>query len=85
VDGSAEEEIVLRQADLGRGGRFVATCLAGVWLTAGLVALGAGLGLRPGVFRVCLGVLALGYGWLWVRVAVTGERQRWPPSKRARR
>jgi hypothetical protein len=75
----------LRRADLGRGGRFVAACLAGIWLTAGVIAVGAGLWLRPSVVLVCLGVLALGYGWLWVRVTVTGKRQHWPPWRRVRR
>jgi hypothetical protein len=75
----------LRRADLGRGGHFLAACLAGIWLTTGLGAVGVGVWLRPSVLTVCLGVFALGYGWLWARVAVTGERQRWPPWGTARR
>jgi hypothetical protein len=75
----------LSHAGLGRGGRFVAACLAGIWLTAGLSAVGMGVWLRPSVLMVCLGVFALGYGWVWVRVAVTGERQRWPLGGTARR
>jgi hypothetical protein len=67
-----------RASDLGRGGRFVAACLAGIWLIAGLVAVGIGLWLRPGVLPTLLGVLSVGYGALWLRVAVTGERERWP-------
>jgi len=70
--------MIARDSDLGRGGRFVAACLAGIWLVAGLTAIGIGVWRRAGVLTSVLGVLAVGYGLLWVRVAVTGERQRWP-------
>lgn len=74
-----------RRADLGPGGRFVAACLAGVWLSAGLAAIVIGVWFRPAALPVILGLLAVGYGWLWSRVAITGERQRWPLWSRRRR
>jgi hypothetical protein len=52
--------------------------LAAVWTAAGLAALAMGLWLRPGVVPVLLGALAVGYGWIWARVARTGRRQPWP-------
>jgi len=63
---------------LERGGRILAAVLAAVWLAAGLTALVVGLWLRPAIVLVLLGPLALGYGWIWARVAVTGRRQEWP-------
>jgi hypothetical protein len=68
----------VRAADLGRGGRFIAACLAAIWLLAGLAAVGMGLWLRPGALPILLGLLAMGYGWLWLRVALTGKRPPWP-------
>jgi hypothetical protein len=70
--------------DLGRGGRVVAACLAGIWLAAGSIAVVVGVRLRPAVLPTVIGLLALGYGWLWARVALTGQRQRWPFRRRSR-
>ena len=67
---------------LGRGGRVLAAVLAAIWLAAGLIALAIGLWFRPGIVPLVVGPLALGYGWIWSRVAVTGRRQAWPPSVR---
>jgi hypothetical protein len=66
------------KSDLGPGGRLVAAGLAAVWIVAGLVAVAVGLRLRPGVLPVVLGVLAVGYGWIWVQVVRTGRRRPWP-------
>jgi hypothetical protein len=55
----------------------VAACLAAVWTSAGLAAILVGLMLRPHVLPVALGLLAIVYGWVWFRVAVTGRRVRW--------
>jgi hypothetical protein len=65
-------------SELGAGGRVVAACLATVWIGAGIACLAVGLRLRPGVVPVVLGVLAVGYGWLWVEVARTGRKRPWP-------
>jgi hypothetical protein len=66
------------RSDLGPGGRLVAAGLATVWIVAGLASLAVGLRLRPGVLPVVLGVLAVGYGWIWVQVVRTGRRRPWP-------
>jgi hypothetical protein len=66
------------RSDLGPGGRLVAAGLATVWIVAGLASLAVGLRLRPGVLSVILGVLAVGYGWIWVQVVRTGRRRPWP-------
>jgi hypothetical protein len=66
------------RAELSRGDRILAAVLAGIWLAAGLIALAIGLWLRPAIVPVLLSPLALGYGWIWSRVAVTGRRQEWP-------
>jgi hypothetical protein len=66
------------RAELGRGGRILAVALAAIWVAAGLIALGVGLWLRPGIVPVLVSPLALGYGWIWARVAATGRRQEWP-------
>lgn len=73
-----------RGSDVGRGGRVVAACLAAIWLAGGLAAVLIGVWLRPGPLRILLGLLALGYGWLWVRVARTGQRQQWALGRRFR-
>lgn len=67
----------LPETRLGRADRILAACLAGVWLAGGALALVLGTKVRPAVLPVVLGVLALGYGWLWARVALTGRRQGW--------
>jgi hypothetical protein len=66
------------RSDLGPGGRLVAAGLAAVWIVGGLGSLAVGLRLRPGVLPVVLGVLAVGYGWIWVQVVRTGRRRPWP-------
>lgn len=71
-----------KRAELGRGGRILAAALAAIWLVAGLTALAIGLWLRPAIAPVLVSPLALGYGWIWSRVAVTGRRQEWPPWSR---
>jgi hypothetical protein len=55
---------------------MVAACLAGIWLAGGATAVVLGARLRPAPLPMLLGLLALGYGWLWARVALTGQRQR---------
>jgi hypothetical protein len=65
-------------SELGAGGRLIAACLAIVWIGAGIAAIAVGLRVRPGVVPVVLGVLAVGYGWLWVEVARTGQKRPWP-------
>jgi hypothetical protein len=67
-----------KRTELGRGGRILAAALAAIWLAAGLAALALGVWLRPAIVPVLLSPLALGYAWLWARVAVTGRRQEWP-------
>jgi hypothetical protein len=52
--------------------------LAAIWLAAGLIALAIGLWFRPAIMPVLVSPLALGYAWIWSRVAVTGRRQAWP-------
>jgi hypothetical protein len=65
-------------SELGVGGRVVAACLATVWIGAGVASLAVGLRVRPGIVPVVLGLLAVGYGWLWVEVARTGRKRPWP-------
>jgi hypothetical protein len=71
-----------RRTDLGRGGRFLAACLASIWLIAGLAAVGIWFWLQHAPLPIILGLLAMVYGWVWIRVAITGEWQRWPPWNR---
>jgi hypothetical protein len=68
-----------KRVELGRGGRILAAALAAIWLAAGLTALAIGVWLRPAIVPVLVSPFALGYGWIWARVAVTGRRQEWPP------
>jgi hypothetical protein len=68
-----------KRAELGRGGRILAAALAAIWLAAGLTALAIGLWLRPAIVPLLVSPLALGYGWIWARVAATGRRREWPP------
>jgi hypothetical protein len=75
---------MIRRIELGRGGRVLAAGLAGIWLAAGSIAVVIGVRLRPGVLPTLIGLLALGYGWLWARVALTGQRQRWALRRRPR-
>ncbi len=59
-----------------RSVRIVAALLASVWLGAGIAAIAVAVihgRILPGV----LGVAALGYGLLWVRVACLGRRLDW--------
>ncbi|HUR94038.1 MAG TPA: hypothetical protein VMY76_05615 [Gemmatimonadales bacterium] len=69
---------------LGRGGRFVAACLAGIWLACGSMAMIIGVSIRPGLLPTILGLLGVAYGWLWARVALTGRRQHWALGRRPR-
>ena len=61
-----------RRTDLGRGGRLLAACLACIWLTAGLMAVGIGFWLQHAPLPIILGLLAMVYGCVWCRVAITG-------------
>jgi hypothetical protein len=72
------------RAELGSANRTVSGILAAVWIAAGLAGLAIGLWLRPALLPVLLSPLALGYGWLWLRVARTGRRQHWPAWNRRR-
>jgi hypothetical protein len=71
-----------KRAELGWGGRMLAAALSGIWTAAGLTALAIGLWLRPAIVLVLISPLALGSGWIWGRVALTGRRQEWPPWSR---
>ena len=71
----------MERADLGRGERAVAACLAGLWLAGGVAGVVIGLWLRPGLVPTAVGLLAIAYGVIWLRVTVTGRRQRWSPRK----
>jgi hypothetical protein len=62
--------------------RYVAAALAAVWISAGVAALVLGV-LRERWIPVVLAPLAIGYGLLWVRVAVTGRRLDWPRRRQA--
>ena len=73
------------RAELGSADRAVAAILAAIWIVAGVAGLAIGLWLRPALLPLLLSPLALGYGWLWLRVARTGRRQRWPAWNRRRR
>ena len=73
-----------RRNDLGRGGRVLAAGLAGIWLAAGSSAIVIGVRLLPGVLPTLIGLLALGYGWAWARVALTGRRLHWGLPRRPR-
>jgi hypothetical protein len=76
--------VVATRNEVGRGGRVVAACLAAIWLAGGFIGLLIGVWLRRGALPILLGLLALGYGWLWVRVALTGHRQQWTLGRRSR-
>jgi hypothetical protein len=57
--------------------RVAAALLAGAWLVAGVAAIAVGL-VRHRWIGLPLGLLSALYGVLWVRVAQTGRRIRWP-------
>jgi hypothetical protein len=61
----------------GAANHIVAGLLAIIWLAAGAVALVIAAAARQWLGLV-LGGLAVGYGVLWIRVARTGTRLRWP-------
>jgi hypothetical protein len=61
---------------------MLAAMLAAIWFTAGVTGLVIGLWLRPAIAPVLVSPLALGYAWLWARVAATGRRLTWRPWKR---
>jgi hypothetical protein len=62
-----------RRAELGRAERGVALVIAIVWLAAGALAVGLGIQ-RRAVVPALLGVAAVWYGLVWVRVVRTGRR-----------
>lgn len=74
----------MARSELGLGGRTVAACLAAVWIAAGAASIVVGPRIRPGVLSVLVGALAVAYGCLWVEVAVSGRRRRWPPRRSGR-
>ena len=61
---------------------MLAAMLAAIWFAAGLAALAIGLWFRPAIVLMLAGPLALGYAWLWARVAATGRRLTWPRRSR---
>jgi len=67
--------------EFGPANRAVAVLLAVVWLAAGATALVIAVAERRW-WGLLLGGLAIGYGALWVRVAQTGARLRWPRQSR---
>jgi hypothetical protein len=58
-----------------------AALLAAVWLVGGFCSLFLTFA-RSLWIGLVLGPLAIGYGVLWVRVAQTGRRLRWPVRHR---
>jgi uncharacterized membrane protein HdeD (DUF308 family) len=72
------------RAELNRASRTVAVVLGVIWIVAGVTA-----GLYGVVQRrwpaLLLGPLAVGYGFMWVRVARTGRRLQWPVRRRKAR
>jgi len=74
----------MARSELGPGGRTVATCLAAVWIAAGVASIVIGPRIRPGLLSVLVGALAVAYGCLWVEVAVTGRRRGWPLRRSGR-
>jgi hypothetical protein len=67
--------------EFGPANRAVAVLLAVVWLTAGTAALFIAVA-QHRWWGIALGGLAVGYGTLWIRVARTGARLRWPRRSR---
>jgi hypothetical protein len=65
--------------ELSRPNRLVAAALATVWLAAGLAGLGIGMAARRWVL-IPVGLGAVWYGLLWVRVVQTGRQLKslWP-------
>jgi hypothetical protein len=72
------------RAELNRASRTVAVVLGVIWIVAGVTA-----GLYGVVQRrwpaLLLSPLAVGYGFMWVRVARTGRRLQWPVRRRKAR
>jgi len=62
---------------LSRANRVVARALAIAWIVAGAAAIVLGIA-RHRWLGVPLGLLAVWYGLLWVRVARTGRWIAWP-------
>jgi len=67
----------MAKTDLGRGGRWVAAILAIVWIGAGAAVIVLSLSHERWA-GVVLGLIAVVYGLVWVQVARTGRRLRWP-------
>jgi hypothetical protein len=63
--------------EFGPVNRAVAGLLALVWLGAGGAAVVFAIA-QHRWWMLALGVLAVGYGTMWIRVAQTGARLRWP-------
>ena len=70
-----------QQPELTPVNRVVAALLAIIWLSGGLAALLLGLA-KQNWFELAIGLLTLGYGILWVRVAWTRRWLRWPGRRR---
>jgi len=70
-----------QQPELGPVNRVVAVLLAIIWLSGGLIVLVLGLTQQNGS-ELVIGILAIGYGFLWVHVAWTGRRLHWPVRRR---
>jgi len=70
-----------KQPELDPMNRAVAALLAIVWLLGGLGAVCLGLARQQWLIAI-MGPLAIGYGLLWVKVAWTGRRLRWPARRR---
>lgn len=69
------------RSDLGPAERSFAALLALFWCAGGTLAIA--LGVRRGYWvAVLVGVLAVVYGMVWVQVARTGRRLRWPKRRR---
>jgi len=67
----------MHRAELSLVNRTVAAVLAAVWIGGGLAAALLGLAERRWL-PLLLGPLAIAYGLVWVRVARTGRRLKWP-------
>ena len=69
--------VEMPRVELGPVNRTVAAVLAALWIGAGLAAALLGLARRRWLLLL-LGPLAIAYGLVWVRVARTRRRLKWP-------
>jgi hypothetical protein len=67
---------VTGQSKLSTVNRSIALVLAVVWLLAGVAAIGAGL-MHSSWLPLLLGVFALAYAFLWLRVVAKGRLLTW--------